>query len=217
MASTAEDDESAVAARTSEAAARQGYDIGRLLAFTDGVFAIAITLLILSIPVPNVPTGPDESSRLATALLQLRPNFIGFALSFVLVGAHWIIHHRLLRQLAFCDGPLLWLNLLVLLGICLVPFGTGILVRYGDGAAGLIVYAALQAGIGLTFLALRSYLAARGALPRGSVLQSLVAVGAFLASIPVALRNANAAYVIWLAGFAAQRLLDARQRSLAGR
>jgi uncharacterized membrane protein len=207
MASRVEDDEQAA-----RPAARQGYEIGRLLAFTDGVFAIAITLLVLSIPIPNVPPGPDENARLAAALARLAPNLTGFCLSFVLVGAQWIVHHRMLRRLDFCDGPLLWLNLAVLLGICLVPFGTGVLIRYGDSATGVIAYAALQAGIGIAFLALRSYLAVKGALPKRSVLTSLVAVVGFLASMPVALWEVRTAYALWFAGFALSRVFDARQR-----
>src|SRR5215472_9480219 len=166
MASTFEDEEPAVATRAGQQGARKGYDIGRLLAFTDGVFAIAITLLVLSIPVPNLPAAPDPSAQgalLATALAHLVPNLTGFVVSFILVGAQWIVHHRMLRQLDFCDGALLWLNLLILLGICLVPFGTGLLVRYGDTATGAIAYAGLQVGIGVSFLAMRLYLAAHGA------------------------------------------------------
>src|ERR1700730_2010910 len=128
MASTAEGDERVHAS----------YDVGRLLAFSDGVFAIAITLLVLGIPVPNVPPGPDQAARLAATLSGTAGNLEGFALSFVLVGAQWISHHRILRGVTFSTARLLWLNLLLLLGICLVPFATSLLVRYGDTTTGAI-------------------------------------------------------------------------------
>src|SRR5258708_3986886 len=171
MASTVEDDEPKAGSRP---AAREGYDVGRLLAFSDGVFAIAITLLVLSIPVPEIPRGPDQSARLAAALFELRPQLLGFGLSFILVGAQWMAHHQMLRQLTFSDTRVLWLNLLILLGICLVPFATSLLVNYGDTAAGAIAYGSWQLLIGLSFMAMRTYLAVRGAAQRRSILLSLV-------------------------------------------
>jgi uncharacterized membrane protein len=207
-----EDDEPAV---TTHPASHEGYDIGRLLAFSDGVFAIAITLLVLSIPVPNVPHGADEGSRLAAALGLLAPNLVGFCLSFVLVGTHWISHHRMLRQLTFCDARLLWLNLLLLLGICLVPFATTLLVHYGDSAVGAISYGTLQAGIGVTYLALRLYLAARGALAHKSLLVSAVPIAGFVVAMPVALRSVDAAYALWVAAFTISRTIEARTHSAA--
>jgi uncharacterized membrane protein len=122
MTSTAEDDEPDVAGHAAEPAAREGYDVGRLLAFSDGVFAIAITLLVLSIPVPNSTGKAAEAAQLSGALVGQYRELLGFALSFVLVGAQWILHHQLLRRLTSCDARILWLNLLILLGICLVPF-----------------------------------------------------------------------------------------------
>src|SRR5215831_18522167 len=156
MTSTAEDDEPDVAARGH--ASQAGYDLGRLFAFSDGVFAIAITLLVLTIPIPSVSDPADLPGQLA----GLKPNLLGFALSFALVGTQWLSHHRLLRQLDFCDGPILLLNLLLLMGICLVPFASSVLARYGAYAAGTIPYAALQAAIGIVFISLRLYLIRRG-------------------------------------------------------
>ncbi|HXM53795.1 MAG TPA: TMEM175 family protein, partial [Candidatus Dormibacteraeota bacterium] len=72
--------------------ATDAYGVGRLLAFSDGVFAIAITLLVLSIPVPDIPHGlgiAEANTRLAAGLGGLVPSFAGFALSFFLVGSNW--------------------------------------------------------------------------------------------------------------------------------
>jgi uncharacterized membrane protein len=197
-----EGDEPRVAA---ERPAREGYDVGRLLAFSDGVFAIAITLLVLSIPIPSVP--PDQ---VGAALQGLWPNLVGFGLSFILVGAQWISHHRMLRQLTSVDSRLLWLNLLLLLGICLVPFGTGILIRYGQTAVGAIVYSTLQGGIVLTYLVMRAFLLSRGAGTRASLLVSLIPFLGFTVSIPVALVNVKVAYALWVGGFLLARTIEAR-------
>ena len=198
MTSTTEGDEPVVA---DGHAAHQGYDVGRLLAFSDGVFAIAITILVLGIPVPNV-----GKADLPAALLALGPSFGGFALSFALVGTQWIAHHRLLRELEFCDGRILRLNLLLLMGICLVPFASSVLTRYGNVAAGVIPYAALQASIGVVFMLLRQYLIHHGVALRETLAQSWVPVVVFLVSIPLALRDTSLTYIVWVLGFSLARL-----------
>jgi len=195
-----EDDEPGAAAANG---ARGGYDVGRLLAFSDGVFAIAITLLVLGIPVPSHggPLLPGE-------LLGLLPNLGGFALSFLLVGTQWIAHHRLLRRLDFCTAPILWLNLLLLMGICLVPFATSLLIRYGGTPAGAITYATLQAAIGIVFMSLRLYLVHHGVDLRRTLALSWIPVVSFVVSIPVALLDVNLAYAVWVLGFAVSRVRE---------
>jgi uncharacterized membrane protein len=196
MSSTAEDDEPGAAA----SAAHTGYDLGRLFAFSDGVFAIAITLLVLTIPVPSV-----TENALPGKLADLGPSLAGFGLSFWLVGTLWIAHHRLLRQLDFCDGTILWVNLLLLMGVCLVPFASSLLARYGGGPAGVIPYAALQAAIGIVFLSLRLYLLHHGVDMRDTLRLSWLPVVTFLVSIPLALLNPNLAFAAWLAGLVISR------------
>jgi uncharacterized membrane protein len=210
MTSTVEGDEPEVA---DHAAAPDGYDVGRLLAFSDGVFAIAITLLVLSIPVPNVSgSGAVEAGNLGAALVGLKTQLLGFGLSFVLVGGQWMAHHQLLRRLTFVDARVLWLNLLILLGICLVPFATSLLIRYGDSSTGTIAYASVQMLILLMFLTMRLYLASRGAGPSSSPLVGVVSLAGFALSIPVALWHVTWAYYFWLGGFAVARLLETRFR-----
>ncbi|HEY7198946.1 MAG TPA: TMEM175 family protein [Candidatus Dormibacteraeota bacterium] len=212
---TMEGEESAAAA--AQAGPRDAYGTSRLLAFSDGVFAIAITLLVLSIPLPDLnPDAPDLNQQLIAALRNLLPFLAGFGLSFVLIGAHWIIHHRTLRGVARPDSRLLWLNLLILLGICLVPFATSLLLHYGRAPAATIAYAALQVWISLTYLALRIYLAGRdgGTLP--SLTLGLIQLAGFAISIPVALVDVRAAYALWLAGVGAARVVEGRLRVSRG-
>lgn len=190
-----------------------GYGVGRLLAFSDGVFAIAITLLVLTVPVPGLPRGGgDPNARLAAELVRLAPNLGAFVLSFVLIGAQWIIHHRLLREVRRTDSGLLWLNLLALLGICLVPLATSVLVRYGDLPIGCIAYAALQIGISLSYTALRYYLSAQSGQGRRQAVLGLVQLAGFAVSIPVAFLSVNAAYALWMGGFVVARLTDGWRR-----
>ena len=205
----AEDDE----LRAAAGRPTNGYDLGRLLAFSDGVFAIAITLLVLNIPVPNLPagTGPDE---IRGALLALKPNLGGFVLSFFLVGTYWIGHHRLLLGANRLDGAGLWLNLFVLATVCLIPFSSGVLIRYGDTVPGFWVYAANQGLAGVGFFLLRLNLRRLGAAVPGSDLRTSFIAPVFLISMPVAIWDVRAAYALWFLGAAVSRFATLRQGRL---
>jgi uncharacterized membrane protein len=174
-------------------ARREAYDVGRLLAFTDGVFAIAITLLVLNIPLPQLRPGATNAS-LGTALLSQSIGLVGFGLSFYVVGMQWLLHHRLLRHLERVDGRLLAMNLGYLLFVCLLPFTTAVLVRYGDLALATAVYAGNVAVAGLLVMGIRVYLHRHRALldpaaphaTRLGYVRSLIPPGIFLISIPLA-------------------------------
>jgi uncharacterized membrane protein len=134
----------------------RGYDIGRLMAFSDGVFAVAITLLVFNVPVPAI-AQTDAMSRLPEALLHTAPPLLTFALSFFLVGFYWIRHHQLFRQVVSADVWLLWLNLVVLFLVCLLPFSSGVVGRYHNTVIGAEVYAVNLAAIAIAFSALYLY------------------------------------------------------------
>jgi len=101
-------------------------DTQRLEAFSDGVFAIAITLLIIEIGVPHV----DTSKSLTHALLHLWPSYFGYVVSFLTIGVMWINHHHMFKDIIRADHTLLVLNLLLLLGIAFVPFPTAVVAEY---------------------------------------------------------------------------------------
>src|SRR5260370_10913354 len=96
---------------------------GRVEAFSDGVFAIAITLLILEIRVPHGDHG------LWTGLLALWPSYIAFLLSFVVILIMWVNHHELLRMARSVNYPVLFANGLLLLTVSFVPFPTAVLAQ----------------------------------------------------------------------------------------
>ena len=101
----------------------------RVEAFSDGVFAIAITLLILEIHVPtdNTDTGGLTDARLRHELLALWPSYLAYTMSFLLIGMVWINHHRMFRYIARVDGIVLGLNVLLLMDVAFLPFSTDIL------------------------------------------------------------------------------------------
>ena len=105
----------------------QSKETGRIEAFSDGVMAIAITLLVLDI---KVPRDLPEDARLLDALLAQWPAYFAFVTSFATIGIMWINHHRLFTLIKRSDQMLLVLNSLLLLGITFVPFPTSLLAEY---------------------------------------------------------------------------------------
>ncbi|MDP9160419.1 MAG: TMEM175 family protein [Acidobacteriota bacterium] len=100
-------------------------ETARIEAFSDGVFAVAITLLVLEIKIPAT-----SSTTLGSALLKQWPSYVAFAISFAFIGIMWMNHHRLFNHIRRSDDMLLVLNLLLLLGITVVPFSNGVLAAY---------------------------------------------------------------------------------------
>ncbi len=96
---------------------------GRLEAFSDGVFAIAITLLVLEIGVPHVRAGES----LPDALRHLWPSYFGYAVSFLTIGVMWVNHHAMFKDIDRQDHTLLVLNLLLLMSISFLPFPTAVI------------------------------------------------------------------------------------------
>jgi TMEM175 potassium channel family protein len=104
-------------------------ETGRIEAFSDGVYAIAITLLILDLKVPMTQQG-----QLGAALLGQWPSYFAFFVSFAFTGIMWVNHHRLFNHIRRSDNRLLFLNLLLLLGVTFVPFPTALLAAHLRGA-----------------------------------------------------------------------------------
>jgi uncharacterized membrane protein len=154
----------------------------RLEAFSDGVFAIAITLLVLEIRVPS--TESDES--LAHGLLDLWPSYAGFAVSFVTIGIIWVNHHAVVATIERADRTLLFKNLLLLLTVSFIPFPTAVMAEYlraGDGQdVAVAFYAASFFVMGIAFRQLWPH-AARN-------LASRVGPGLYLTAAAVAFLNA---------------------------
>ncbi len=107
----------------------------RLEAFSDGVFAIVITLLILDIRFPEVPY-----SQFATALVSVLPRILAYVMSFIIIGLYWVVHHNSMHAMKKTDRGFLWLNILLLLCVSFIPFPTSLLGRYPYQAWPIIIY-----------------------------------------------------------------------------
>ncbi len=115
-----------------------GFSKTRVEALTDGVFAIAMTLLIFGIKVPETAQGPSAS--LTHELLQLWPRFLSYAISFVILGIYWVGHHNQFHYVHRTDRVLLWINIFFLMCVTFIPFSTALLGQYPNDRTALMVY-----------------------------------------------------------------------------
>jgi len=190
-------------ARVARGRAENEIEFARIVAFSDGVFAIAITLLVLNLSVAEHLPGDD----LGKALWEQRQDLFAYALSFAVIGRFWIIHHRFFSEVTGFDSRLLALNLFYLSWIVLIPFSSQVLGDHGGDAAAIVLYAANLAGVVLVGMLMFGD-ARRAGLSKVNYddaaefrRRSLIISSVFLASIPVALVDAHAAQFVWLVLF----------------
>jgi uncharacterized membrane protein len=103
----------------------------RLETLVDGIFAIAMTLLVLGLTVPHINV-PLSNTVIQESYYTLIPNLFSFVLSFILLAAFWNRHHRMFNQIKMIDSNLLWINIIWLLFIVMVPFSASSIGQYGD-------------------------------------------------------------------------------------
>jgi uncharacterized membrane protein len=184
-------------------------EFSRVLTFSDGVFAIAMTLLVVGIAVPKLNGLPEDSVHdLANALNDRLPDFISFFISFAVIGRYWAAHHEFVGLLARIDTRFIATNLVYLAFIAFLPFPTGLLGELFENPLSVAIYAVVVAIIsGLEVVlfrqAQRRHLL-RQQVPenvyRWGVIQSLSPVVFFLISVPVAFVSTTLAVVLWFGG-----------------
>jgi uncharacterized membrane protein len=151
------------------AAVDERRSLDRLVAFSDGVFAIAMTLLVLNLSVPDVH-GPDEGAKLWVAVRDQAPELFCYFLSFAVIGRYWVVHHRMFRVVVRADSRVLTLNLLLLGFVAVIPYPTEALGRYGDTTTAVVLYSTTLMLTGLANAALSWHLDHAGLLdPRVSI------------------------------------------------
>lgn len=128
----------------------------RVEAFSDGIFAIIITLLVLEIKVPHLE---DHHSRadLLKALLSLFPKFISWIISFFTVAVIWVNHHKLFKQFKIIDHGIFWWNALLLLWTTFIPFPTAVLGDYPQNNISIVFYGLVMALMAVSFSFMRLY------------------------------------------------------------
>lgn len=146
---------------------------GRIEAFSDGVFAIVITLLVLEFRVPQVK-GPEIGPELARGLLALVPKFLSYVLSFSIVCIWWVAHHHLFHLIRKSDRGLLWLNSLFLLWLAFIPFPTAMLGDYPGEPIAVMCYGVVMTLAGVAFSSMRYYAFYVGSLVDESIDRELL-------------------------------------------
>jgi uncharacterized membrane protein len=115
------------------------FQLERMAFFSDAVFAIAITLLVIEVRLPEIED--DSSEAISQALTGLIPEFLAFVISFFVIGRFWIGHHRVVGHMRTCDDGLIWRNLFFLMTIAFMPFPTAVLSKFGNATLGVGFYA----------------------------------------------------------------------------
>lgn len=123
------------------------FDKSRVVSFSDAVFSIAMTLLVLEIAIPD--TKEASTSSLGTILSDRIPSFIGLLVSFLVTALYWIAHMRIMKYVQTVSYQLLWFNILFLLFIVLLPFSTGLYVKGFDAVSPFAFYCFNLSAIGL--------------------------------------------------------------------
>ena len=178
----------------------QGDDLSRIAAFSDGVMAVAITLLVLNIETPTV-----AEEDLGEALVDLIPSLLAYVLSFALIGRYWFIHHQLFSKFVRFDGRLIALNLLFLMLIALMPFATDLYDTYTDAPLAAAVFASSLAVAAFVHWAMTRHAIKAGLVRTEEETQELAFGGAvalgfgavFLLSVPVAFVDTTPAWIMW--------------------
>ena len=187
----------------------------RVVFFSDAVFAIVITLLVL--PLTAEIELPESTTDLAHHVLELWPKVFSFLLSFLVIGQFWIAHHRMFGAIAGYDTGLLWLNLICLLTVSFMPFPTALLGAYPTELDRLpvVLYAISMTVTSLMLsitwqYAIRRRLVVEGfgpAMRQEVTRRSLITLGIFVLSIGAAFFGLMAAAVFWLVILPLARIL----------
>lgn len=176
----------------------------RLLALSDGVIAIAITLLVLEITVPEIPVG-SPISVLPDLILDQWHELFGFVLSFLVIASYWVNHRRIFVHIEKHDRGVVWLNLLFLLVVAFVPFASSVFATYPD-QLGIMFLSGTLALTGFTLALLWSYASWKQLVEEGLTSRTVEVQAArylaspfvFLLSIIVAAFDPGFGILTWL-------------------
>jgi uncharacterized membrane protein len=191
-------------AQAPELGAGGGREVERLVYFSDAVMAIAMTLLVVDLRLPETLTQTASDADLRAVLADLGPRFLSVALSFMVIAVWWNGHHRLFRTLARSDGRIVLLNFVFLAAIAFLPFPTNLIGRFVNLPTAVALYAATNLVAGTALLAMRWRADRRGFIPtedplerRRRLVMAALAPIAFAVTIPLAFVDATLAALSW--------------------
>ncbi len=179
--------------------------LDRLIFLSDGVFAIAMTLLVVELTVPDLAS--NTAGDLIQGLAALGPRYFSFSVSFLVIASYWRAHQRIFTYVVRSDDRLVWLNVVLLLCIAFQPFPTSVMGRYGNQAVAVALYAGTLAVTGVILLVLWIYAVSGRRLVSADLDRRLIqhqmwrfatVPVVFVASIAIAQVNPSAAEYSWL-------------------
>jgi uncharacterized membrane protein len=177
----------------------------RVESFSDGVFAFAITLLVLGFQVPNLEVAND--SMLLKALLAQLPQLIPYVTSFATIGIIWMNHHTMFHEVDHVERGTLMLNLLLLLVVSFIPYPTAVLGRYGPLRSIAVLYGAVLTLLGVVYTSLWRHIVSQcldkrdrdSARLRAGTLRNLLGTTAYPLGTIIAFFSPQAAILIYFA------------------
>jgi TMEM175 potassium channel family protein len=180
----------------------RGFDYARTVALSDGVFAIALTLLVLNISFPTLASG--HHGQIGHELLKRKGEFGAYALSFAVIALLWVRHHSFMRGLEVIDTTMTVLNLAYLGFVAFLPYPTRVLGVYGGESAAVVLYATTNVILASIAALMRIHAERAGLLsPLGRVTVArrehwAITPAVFAGSIPIAFASPTAAKLLWL-------------------
>lgn len=195
--------ETPIAGTTDEERSRE---LDRMIALSDGVFAFAMTLLVINVEIPDL-TETQARRVLIDQIGDLWPQILSYVIGFLVIGLLWSWHRRIYARVQVFDSALARLNILLLMMVAFLPFPTGILGQYGELAFPAVFYAVVLTSISIVYIVTLDYLDGHRELmtrdgdgfdfPRAKA-RHLVSTIIFLLSIPVSWLAPGAGQAIWL-------------------
>jgi uncharacterized membrane protein len=181
-------------------------EFNRVVGFSDAIFAIAMTLLVLQIDVSGVPEDGGSAREMLDALADAIPEIASFAVSFYVIGRYWLAHHWFFSRLERVDRRLLSQNLVYLGFIAFLPFPTALIGEYEQNTVAFVVFAVSMAVVSSMELVLAHHAYSSGLMRAGTPpgawaatrIASLFPVAVFFVSIPIAFANTTVALLSWL-------------------
>ncbi|HMO34396.1 MAG TPA: TMEM175 family protein [Lacibacter sp.] len=175
----------------------------RMEAFSDGVIAILITIMVFDLKLNELPTELNVWKDLQLLL----PKFISYALSFLVIAIMWINHHHLLHQVSHTDHQQLWYNILLLFFMSLIPFATNFIGSNPLLAQSSLVYGLIFAGCSVSFFLLRHHAATSGKMPGaatagtatgGARRKNFLSIGLYLAGAGLAFSSVYLSFICFV-------------------
>ncbi len=208
-----------------------GLEFDRIIFFTDAVFAIALTLLVVELGVPVITQDPEVPARMLDALDDKLPQFISFFIAFILIARYWVAHHMMFAQLRAIDPRLISINLVYLAFVAFLPFPTALVGEYEENPISVMLFAVCLAIIsGLEVVQFRHAYRAdltRKPMPpevyRWGVIGSSSPVVVFIVTMPLAFISSTLCLTSWLvtipigAYLAHKAPVDVNEYLIAGR